>query len=267
LNETVYFKSTDYIEEAKDNYTLAVLLGKRSVQYAIYNHFNELKYFADFTTKDQRDQSPLNHFAGEIVQNLYFTHTVIGIVEEFAVIPEEYFDDSQLSAYLANQLGKDYKADYSYDVLIHPKVRIVYKKDNQLDDQIKKQFKRCKIYNSITPLIQNTVENYTKSTVVFNHFFEDRFDYICLKDGILQMANRYNARSSANYGYFLLNALRHNKIPLNEAELYFAGIFSNDHTNFIKQYKDAVQLVAAKKEEADFEAHKHYNLSVLAKCA
>lgn len=266
MNETVYFKSLDYKKEAKDNYTLAVLLGKRCIQYAIYNHFNDLKYFANLSINEQSDSSLLNHFEGELLKKLHFNHTVIGIVEEFAVIPEEYFDDSQLSAYLANQLGKDYKADYSYDVLVHPKVRIVYKKDNQLDDQIKKQFEKCKIYNSITPLIQNAVETYTKSSIVLNHFFEDRFDYICLKDGILQMANRYNAKSPANYGYFLLNALRHNKITLNEVELYFAGIFSNDHTNFIKQYKDSVQYFETK-EAADFEAHKHYNLSVLAKCA
>lgn len=266
MKETVYFKSNDYKEEAKDNYTLAVLLSKPCVQYAIYNHFNELKYFAGLSLDNQASQSSINHFLEEITQKLYFSHTVFGVVEEFAVIPEEYFDDSQLSTYLANQLGKDYKADYSYDVLVNPKVRIVYKKDNQLDDLIKKQFDRYKVYNSITPIIQNAVESYSKSTVLLNHFFEDRFDYICLKDGILQMANRYNAKSSTNYGYFLMNALRHNKIPLKEAELYFAGIFNSDHTNFIKQYKETIQYIDYK-EEADFAAHKHYNLSVLAKCA
>jgi len=266
LKETIYYKSTDYTQEEKDNYTLSVLLNKQMVQYGIYNHFNELKLFGALAVDQFSYQLPVPYFLESTSPQLFFNHMVLGVVEEFAVIPEEYFDDSQLSAYLANQLGKDYKADYSYDVLLNPKIRIVYKKDNQLDNRFKQQFPNCKIVNSITPLIQHTVEAHTNSTIVVNHFFGEGFDYICLKEGILQMANRYNAKSSSNYLYFLLNALKHNKISLDEAKLYFAGLISDEHLEMINQYKYPVQHIGFK-HDADFEAYKHFNLSVLAKCA
>lgn len=265
MKETVYYKSTDYNEEAKDNYTLSVLLSKQRLQYGIYNHFNELKYFGGLSVDQYTYQLPIPHFLEETIPQLHFNHMVLGVVEEFAVIPEEYFDDSQLSAYLANQLGKAYKADYSYDKLINPKVRIVYKKDIQLENQFKKRYPNCKILNSITPLIQHTVEMDDNSTIIINHFFGEGFDYICLKAGILQMANRYNAKSSSNYLYFLLNALKHNKISLEDAKLYFAGLVLDEHLEIINRYKYPVQHIGFKRD-AEYEAHKHFNLSVLAKC-
>ncbi len=266
MKETIYFKSNEYTQVAKDNYTLSVLLSKQKVQYAVYDHFNELKYFGALSVDQYTYQLPIPYFFEKTISQLHFNHLVIGVVEEFAVIPEEYFDDSQLSAYLANQLGKDYQADYSYDVLLNPKVRIVYKKDNQLDKQFKDRFPYCKMYNSITPLIQHTVEVYTNSTVVINHFFGEGFDYICLKEGILQMANRYNAKSSSNYMYFLLNAFKHNKTSLDEIKLYFAGLVADEHLELINRYKYPVQHIGFK-HDAEFEAYKHFNLSVLAKCA
>jgi len=239
LNEEVFFKSADYSEALKENYTLSVIIGQQLIQYGVYNHLNELKYFAQQNVGliTNRGDNPYDFFKF-FSENLYFNHAVAGIVGEFAVIPEEYFDDSKLSAYLANQLGEDYEVEYSYDILQHPKIRIVYKKDTKLIAALNEHFNEIETFNSITPLIKIATEKNKQPAVVVNSFFEDSFDYICLRDGILQMANRYNAKSAENYLYFLLNAVQHNKLNFSNINLFLA----------------------------EYPSYKHYNLSSLARC-
>jgi len=258
------------LPDKNGNNTLSILIGRNVIKYGLYDEeFNliELSYIEHIKNFSENISEILD---APIFNSITYTNCVIGLISEFAVIPQEYFDDNKMEAYLAKQLGQDYKVAYSYDILQEPNVRIVYKKDNELIMQLNSYLKNTKIYNSISPLIKNLVINYATDTVILNNFFEDQFDYICLKKGKLQMANRYNCDTPENYLYYLLSAMQVNKTSTRNSTVILSGSIeeSDHHTMLSKGYLPNIGLLNKnlKDNKNSFTLSKHYNLLALSKC-
>jgi len=266
------FKADTILTESENN-ILSVIIGSKTINYALYDEaFNLLDLsFINHSKAIGNDISTI--LDSTLFNSITYESASIGLVSEFAVIPQEYFDDNKMEAYLAKQLGQDYKIAYSYDILEDPNVRIVYKKDNELIMQLSSFLKNTKIYNSISPLIKNMVKNYTTDTTILNNFFEGQFDYICLKKGKLQMANRYNCNTPENYLYYLLNAMQINKTSTSDSNVILSGaIEESDHHNKLSQsYLHNTSFLDnntnSKDEKNAIALSKHYNLLSLAKCA
>jgi len=251
--------------------TLSILIGNKTIKYALYSEAFDLLdlSFINHSTAINKDIAKI--LDSPLFNSITYTNCIIGLVSEFAVIPQEYFDDNKMEAYLAKQLGRDYKIAYSYDILENPNVRIVYKKDNDLTIQLNSFLKNTTVYNSVSPLINNMVANYSTGTTILNNFFEDQFEYICLKEGKLQMANRYNCNTPENYLYYLLNALQINKVTTNDAALILSGVIdeADHHAKLSQSYLPNITLLNDKtgQNENSLALSSHYNLLALAKCA
>lgn len=251
---------------------LSILIGKKTIKYALYNEAFNLLDLSFISHNKPVNEDLATILDSPLFNSINYANCIIGLVSEFAIIPQEYFDDNKMNGYLAKQLGQNYKAAYSYDILENPNVRIVYKKDNDLTLQLNSFLKNTKVYNSVSPLINSMVANYTNDTAILNNFFEDQFDYICLKQGKLQMANRYSCNTPENYLYYLLNAMQINKVPTNTAKVVLSGIIdeTDNHTKLSQSYIPNTALLHDKTTSNNNNSvalSKHYNLLALAKCA
>lgn len=260
-------------ESAKNgSNTLSVLIGNKLIKYALYDEAFQLLDLSVITNPNTTTSIEIDKvFDSPLFNSMNYTNCIVGLTSEFAVIPQEYFDDNKMEAYLAKQLGVNYKIAYSYDILESPNVRIVYKKDKELIVQLNSFLRNTKVYNSISPLISNIIANYKTHTTIVNNFFEDEFDYICLKQGKLQMANRYNCSTPENYLYYLLNAMQINKVSQNDIKVIFSGDIdeSDHHSKLAQNYLPGIAFLGhqTSNEGNLFPLNKHYNLFVLAQCA
>lgn len=268
-HKQVYSANSPSNENGKN--TLSILIGDKTIKYALYNEAFALLDLSFITHSKPVNKDISKILDSPLLNSISYTNCIIGLVSEFAVIPQEYFDDNKMEAYLAKQLGQDYKIAYSYDILENPNVRIVYKKDNELTIQLSSFLKNTKVYNSLSPLINNLVANYSTGTTILNNFFENQFDYICLKEGKLQMANRYNCNTPENYLYYLLNAMQINKVSTDNAKIILSGGINetDHHTKLTQSYLPNVTLLEDKTNQNinSFSLSNHYNLIALAKCA
>gem|GEM_PF-1794403 len=253
------------------NSILSILIGNKTIKYAIYNDAFDLLDLSFITNPNSINLDVSKILESPLFSSISYQTCIIGLVSEFAVIPQEYFDDNKMQAYLAKQLGQDYKVAYSYDILENPNIRIVYKKDNELTMQLNSFLKNTKVYNSVSPLISNMVANYKTNTAILNNFFEDKFDYICLKQGKLQMANRYKCDTPENYLYYLLNAMQINRASTDNTKVILSGVIDDAdyHTKLSQSYIPNIALLYDKVNSAanTIALSKHYNLLALAKCA
>jgi len=264
---------TDSPLNKNGNNILSILIGKNTIKYALYNDAFNLLDLSLITHSNLISKDVASILDSPLFNSITYSNCIIGLVSEFAVIPQEYFDDNKMDGYLAKQLGQDYKIAYSYDILENPNVRIVYKKDNDLTLQLNSFLKNTKVYNSVSPLINSMVANYTEDTAILNNFFEDQFDYICLKQGKLQMANRYNCDTPENYLYYLLNAMQINKASCTTAKVILSGVIdeTDNRTKLSQSYILNTALLYDKtvndSNNNSAALSQHYNLLALAKCA
>jgi len=246
---------------------MAILLGQRKVQCAIFNSVGHLIYLAESYSKffDLRGDQLKNTL--EELPQANSNKVVCGISEEFAIIPEKYFLDRALAPYLHEHLGEDYEDNYVYDNLNEPKARVAYHLNESIEIIVKKVYPSIKIVNSITASIKYFVEEEKLNNTIITNLFEDGFEYIGIKDNSLQMANRYSAETAENYLYFLLTAAKHNEIDVEHANVHIHGSHQ-EMEQFQALSQKYLNIAPHKNVTADLPAIESYIvLKALSKCA
>jgi len=246
---------------------MAILLGQRTVICGIFNTVGHLVFLSETYSKffDLRGSHLKNTL--EDLPKANSNSVTIGIAEDFAIIPEKYFLDRALAPYLHEHLGEDYEDNYVYDNLEKPKSRVAY----HLDESIKKIataiYSNAKIINSITASIKLHLEEKNAENALITNLFEDRFEYIGIKENALQMANRYSANTAENYLYFLLLAAKHNGIDTKNVAVQING----ESQEIEEIHKIAKQYLTVKdKVDGDNnlpELEKYIVLKAISKCA
>lgn len=206
-------------------------------------HLNEVVFFSEkkFTSQYTPEET-LIEIKKEIESNETIHQcrevSVLYANTTYTLVPNALFDENRLSEYLkfnSKILSGDYLA---YDTLEAQKIQVVYVPLVNVNNYIFETFGSFQYYHAATILLQYIAEKQPSkfATRAYIQLYTDHFDFVILKDGLLELCNSYTYKTPEDLAYYVLFALEQLGLKPDAIETKVLGAIKETDATFLMLY-------------------------------
>ncbi|MDB4297348.1 DUF3822 family protein [Flavobacteriaceae bacterium] len=212
---------------------------------AQYLHFGHKKFPNKASTPSNLLEAVKAVFETEtVLQQTYDEVVLIHQNEMSTLVPQEYFDEDNLEAYLKNTV-KTFENDFiSFDELDTIKANTVYIPYVNVNNFIFDQFGTFTYLHANTVFIQNILQHFPSSEApkMYINVYANNYQLVVVKEGKLLLSNHFSFTTKEDFAYYILFVADQLKLDTNVFELTLFGDI-NEQTDYYKLLYNYVRNV------------------------
>lgn len=243
----VSFIDKTFNRDSAQKYSISIQANSRGLAYCVaddemdtYVLFRKHRFEKVILAGDllREISNTLKH--DEYLNLKYHRVRYLGFTQQTTLVPEKYFDGSQMHAYLNYNTGGDVDHELFNNKILPPGIHNVFALPAELVKIITLHFKKAEFYNQSTPFIRTLCANgeCLDRRVAYVGLNPDFFDIACTENGKLLLYNTFLYASENDLLYYILFVL--NTVGFNVADtlLFLTGEHSSKLTYFemLRQY-------------------------------
>ncbi|MHB0756199.1 DUF3822 family protein [Polaribacter sp. M15] len=185
----------------------------------------------------------------------------------FTIVPNAYFDENSLSAYL-NYTIKTLRTDFiTFDDVPKIAAKNVYIPYVNINNFLFQNFGEFNYQHHSTVLIEKLLANNSSDEkVMYVNVSKNTFDIVILHGNQLIISNTFTYLSKEDFMYYILFVAEQNQLNTEEFILYFLGDISNESELYSITYKYIKNIQFLESENSiytDLKLPKHSNFILL----
>lgn len=254
-NNSILLVNPDYNPELNQHYSLVLRTGFDTFSYLIIDKENQ-QLLALYD--EQECQSSYGKFIEKSKHDPYlqipFKETTLAFLpQDYQLVPEEIYEDSQINAYLNFFNTKGTKQIFVSDVF-NQKIKTIFSLPSSVSNTIQEKFSNAQLTTQSSGLLDLIAK--TKEEQILVDFTVNSFQLIYINNGQLQFHQNFEFENTDELNYYILLTANQLKINTHHIQLKLSGIIHPDDEkwNNLKNYFNDIQLL---------ELEVPYNISIL----